>query len=242
MTPYLLIHGLIGTLRPLLPIFARHGAAAHAPDLLGYGTLQAIDPASITLHAQVEHLLAYLDEQRIDRVHLVGHSVGGAIAMLFAERYPGRVASLVSVEGNFTLDDAFWSAGVARMSPVDAETMLETLRAHPDTWLAKAGIDNTPAHRATALHLLNNQPASTLQATAGSVLQVTGDEGYLHSVRAVLAGPIPVHLLAGKDSRDGWHVPDWALQAASSMTLLPGGHLMMVQDPERFVTTVLARR
>lgn len=239
--PFLLIHGLIGSLRELVPVFARHAAAAHAPDLLGYGALQQVDPASITLPGQVAHLLAYLDEHGLDRVHLVGHSVGGAVALLFAAQHPERVATLFSVEGNFTLADAFWSAGVAQMSPADAATMLATLRAHPHTWLAKAGIEDTPAYRTAALQLLNNQPASTLQATARSVVKVTADEAYLQHARTLFAGPIPVHLVAGENSRSSWNVPAWALQSASSLTVLPGGHLMMLEDPERFVAELLDR-
>jgi pimeloyl-ACP methyl ester carboxylesterase len=40
--------------------------------------------------------------------------VGGVVAYLFALRHPERVMGLVSVEGNFSLKDAFWSSSVAR--------------------------------------------------------------------------------------------------------------------------------
>ncbi|WP_428942794.1 alpha/beta fold hydrolase [Xanthomonas oryzae] len=43
------------------------------------------------------------------KVHLVGHSVGGAVSALVCSLYPELVASFTSVEGNFTLKDAFWS-------------------------------------------------------------------------------------------------------------------------------------
>lgn len=99
--PYLLIHGLIGSLSDLVPLFAAHGRQAHAPDLLGYGRLQDAEPSCITLDGQVAHLAQWLLAHDIERVHLVGHSVGGAIAMLFAAAHPERVVSLVSVEGNF---------------------------------------------------------------------------------------------------------------------------------------------
>ena len=46
------------------------------------------------------------------------------VAALAADRDPYRVASLISVEGNFPLADAFWSAKVARMT-----ADLQTLRA-----------------------------------------------------------------------------------------------------------------
>ncbi len=46
---------------------------------------------------------------------------------------------------------------------------------------------------------------------------------------------VPVHLVAGARSRDGWDVPDWALAGAASLTVLPGrGHMMMVEDGAEF--------
>lgn len=233
--PYLLVHGLIGSLRDLAPVFHSRGMQAHAPDLLGYGAMQHVDPCAITLSGQVEHLARWLAERDIERVHLVGHSVGGAIAMLFATAHPTSVASIHNVEGNFSLADAFWSASVARMTAHEADTMLAQLRENPDGWLAKSGIAASASHRATASSFLGNQPASTIQATARSVVAVTGHADYLDAVRKIFAGQVPVHLIAGERSRDGWNVPQWALEKAASFTCVPGGHLMMVEDPARFV-------
>lgn len=44
--------------------------------------------------ADIDHVLAALG---IDRVHLVGHSMGGAIAMAFAATHPDRVASVTVI-------------------------------------------------------------------------------------------------------------------------------------------------
>ncbi|UCJ17324.1 alpha/beta hydrolase [Pseudomonas sp. MM211] len=236
--PYLLIHGLIGSLRDLAPLFRSRSIQAHMPDLLGYGGLQHVDPSTITLPGQVAHLARWLTERDIERVHLVGHSVGGAIAMLFATAHPTRVASIYSVEGNFSLADAFWSASVARMTPHEADTMLAQFRENPDGWLAKSGIATTASHRASASSLLGNQPASTIQATARSVVEVTGHADYLQAVREIFEGSTPVHLIAGERSKEGWNLPPWALEKAASVTCLPGGHLMMLEDPEQFVSAL----
>jgi hypothetical protein len=42
------------------------------------------------------------------------------------------------VEGNFSLDDAFWSATLARMPAAEACAMLDGFRADPAAWLARA--------------------------------------------------------------------------------------------------------
>lgn len=238
--PYLLIHGLIGSLRELAPLFAAHGRQALAPDLLGYGSRQDAEPSSITLDGQVAHLAQWLSQRGIRRVHLVGHSVGGAIAMLFAAAYPHQVASIINVEGNFTLDDAFWSANVATMPPREAEALLAGFQQDPAQWLARSAISASPRHLDSAARLLANQPASTLQATARSVVAVTGRAAYLEAIRALFEGPIAIHLIAGEGSKDGWHVPEWARAHAASVTYLPGGHLMMLEDPQRFVAALIS--
>lgn len=237
--PILLIHGLIGTLRDLVPVFANLGVTAYAPDLIGYGELSLASPHEISLSAQVDHLANWLNLNRIDRVHVVGHYVGGAIAMLFAYTHPDRVASVVSVEGNFSLADAFWSASVAQMRPDEAERMMAGFKADLPGWLSRSGIAPTEEHLATAMRLLSNQPASTVQATAHSVVSTTGAATYETVVRSVFDSSLAIHLVAGERSRSGWAVPAWAMASAASETLLTGGHLMMVENPQTFAQTIV---
>lgn len=229
-TPVVFIHGFIGT----FDVPGWHGPHL-APDLLGYGAQRAAPPDGITLAAQVEHV-----RQAVDAhfggvpVDVVGHSVGGAIAMLFAHAHPPRVRRIVNVEGNFTLDDAFWSASVGRMSPADAHAMLDGLRADPLRWLGGAIASPAPALRDTAARWLAHQPASTLRAMGRSVIDTTGDAGYLAALAQVFERH-PVYLIAGERSRDGWHAPDWALARSAGVEIVEDcGHLMMTERPDAF--------
>lgn len=213
--------------------------ASAAPPLLGYGEHQATPPARISLPAQVEHLRAFIDTHFDGvAVDLVGHSVGGAVAMLLAQAYPQRVRRIVNVEGNFTLADAFWSASVARMSADEAEAMLDGFRADPLGWLGGAVAEPRPHWRDTAARWLAQQPASTLRAMAASVVAVTGAAGYQDTLRQVFARH-PVYLLSGGRSHAGWNVPDWAWRACAGRQALDGcGHLMMLERPEAFVAAL----
>lgn len=161
------IHGLIGTLQFPDMCAAFAAGRALAPDLLGYGTLRQVPAEAIDLPAQVAHLYQVIEAQFPgEAVHLVGHSVGGAVAMLFAQAHGERVCSLVSVQGNFSLDDAFWSAAVARMSAREAEAMLAGFRADPAGWLASAGVAVDARSLGIAERWLAQQPAGTLQVMA----------------------------------------------------------------------------
>lgn len=78
-SPAVLVHGLIGTLRDPALLEGIGPRPAFAPDLLGYGDLADVPPERIGLDAQVGHLLTQVEDAAGGgKVHLVGHSVGGA--------------------------------------------------------------------------------------------------------------------------------------------------------------------
>ena len=229
--PVVLLHGLIGSLDDPAIAAALHPRLVFSPSLLGYGANADTAPATITLANQVEYVAQLVRARFGDgRFHLVGHSVGGVVAALFANKYPEVVASLITAEGNFTLRDAFWSASVARMNQSEAETMLDTLRIDPEGWLAQSGISPTEERVSVATRWLNLQPASTLRAMGRSIVDTTGQPSYDALLRSVFVR-MPVHLVAGERSREGWDVPAWAEERAASFDVIPGaGHMMMLDD------------
>src|SRR5262245_22269983 len=177
--------------------------AVLAPDLLGYGEFSATPPARLSIAAQVEHVHRLVTEHfGAGPVHLLGHSMGGAIAPLFAAAHPHLVATIIDVEGNFTLKDAFWSGQLARATEAEAEEMLARQRADPATWLARLGIAINERTLVSAHDWLRLQPASTLRAMGAALVDTTSKPDYLESVRKVFATH-SVHLVAGERSRDG---------------------------------------
>lgn len=62
-------------------------------DLRGHG-VSTMPDAGYTLERMVEDLLALLDDQAIEKTHLIGHSYGARVALAFAARYPERLHTL----------------------------------------------------------------------------------------------------------------------------------------------------
>src|ERR1700712_3372125 len=94
----LFVHGLISD-RHTWDAELRALAGTHrviAPDLLGHGE-SAGSPGDYSLGSHAAALRDLLDELHIDRATVVGHSLGGGIAMQFAYLFPDRVAGLVLV-------------------------------------------------------------------------------------------------------------------------------------------------
>jgi len=72
----------------------------HAPDWRGYGLSQWSGADSYWFPDYMGDLDALLDQIQPDRpVNLVGHSLGGNVAGLYAGVRPGRVAKFVNLEG-----------------------------------------------------------------------------------------------------------------------------------------------
>lgn len=67
-----------------------------APDLVGFGISEK-PRRDYSLEAYAGWLGRFLDALSLPRVTLVGHSMGGAISLLFALAHPERVARLVVV-------------------------------------------------------------------------------------------------------------------------------------------------
>ena len=93
--PVVLVHGFGGDKNSWL--FVQQPLAeertVHALDLPGHGA-SAKDVGDGTLTTLAETVGGFLDALGIERAHLVGHSLGGAVVAAVAKAAPGRVASL----------------------------------------------------------------------------------------------------------------------------------------------------
>ncbi|TCO53499.1 alpha/beta fold hydrolase [Actinocrispum wychmicini] len=102
------------------PLLALHGLSGHgarwrrfaetqlagfrvtAPDLRGHGRSTWNPPWRLEQFA--EDVLALMDDRGLDRVPVMGHSYGGAIALYLANMVPDRVSRLVLVDPALGLD------------------------------------------------------------------------------------------------------------------------------------------
>ncbi|HVY61614.1 MAG TPA: alpha/beta hydrolase, partial [Planctomycetota bacterium] len=76
-----------------------------APDLLGYGFSDRSDRFDRSIVRQAEMVVRLLNELGLPKVDLVGHELGGAVALRVATLYPDRVDRLCLVDAAFY--DAF---------------------------------------------------------------------------------------------------------------------------------------
>jgi EmrB/QacA subfamily drug resistance transporter len=95
----LLVHGLFEdslTWRKVIPALARSHTVI-APDLFGHGESDAPSDVDYSLGGHAGTLQDLLDTLGHDRVTIIGHSLGGGIAMSFAYNYPTRVRRIALI-------------------------------------------------------------------------------------------------------------------------------------------------
>jgi pimeloyl-ACP methyl ester carboxylesterase len=94
--PVILLHGAWNDSSQWSSVMEKLAQEFHcfSPDLLGFGES---DKPKIhhSIDLQVESIAELLQALRIERVYLVGHSVGGWIAASYALKYPEQVEGLV---------------------------------------------------------------------------------------------------------------------------------------------------
>jgi pimeloyl-ACP methyl ester carboxylesterase len=94
-----IIHGFLGmgdNWRSLSKSFAAEGYRVHTPDMRNHGKSPHDDNFSYAIMA--EDVKSYFEDHEISKAILIGHSMGGKIAMFFASKYPELLEKLIIVD------------------------------------------------------------------------------------------------------------------------------------------------
>ena len=158
-----------------------------------------------------------------EAVHLIGHSMGGAVAQLLLDRLPSPPRSVVSVEGNLIDDDCrFGSRGIAAVS-ID-EFLASGFKAF------RASIDPTAsAGYARYVDWVSRVSPAALHRSAISLVEWS-DCGRL--LDSFLTMPVPAAYIYGAENDQAEVVP--LLQSATVIRVPDAGHFVMNDNPGIF--------
>ncbi|MEX0995741.1 MAG: alpha/beta fold hydrolase [Flavobacteriaceae bacterium] len=95
-TPFLILHGFLGmgdNWKTLGTRFAENGFEVHLIDQRNHG--RSFHANEFSYDVMAEDLKFYCDEKNLKNFVLLGHSMGGKTAMLFATKYPEYVSKLI---------------------------------------------------------------------------------------------------------------------------------------------------
>ena len=104
-TPLIMQHGFLGGSGYWVPQFPAFGKCFDivAPDLPGFAG-SAGEPPQDSIEGMADSIVTLIDSLRIERFHLVGHSMGGMVAQQIALDHPDRINKLV-LYGTASLGD-----------------------------------------------------------------------------------------------------------------------------------------
>lgn len=216
--PLLMIHGLSASLdwwRFNAPALAEH-FRVYLIDLPGFGRLGHLDQAD-SMPEYMEWVRGWMDAVGLERVHLIGHSMGGHVSIRLAARHPERVHRLVLVAPAGALPETTFPKYLA---PV-----LKTIQQIPGDLLPMAIRDIRRANLRTTFRsgrdLLEHDVLDLLPRIRARTLIIWGRDDQM----------VPSELAGAFVER----IPD------AELRLLEGaGHILMVDEPERFNQWVLA--
>ena len=121
----MLVHGLGGTgagiwKRQIADLAKEFRVVAY--DLRGSGRSE-VTPGPYSIDLLSEDLRSLVETLELGRVSLVGHSMGGSIALSYAARHPGDVRALVGVGAPAELPEQARAGLAARAETVESEGM-----------------------------------------------------------------------------------------------------------------------
>jgi pimeloyl-ACP methyl ester carboxylesterase len=247
----LLLHGIAGTSATwddLIPLLSRRYRVL-APDLLGHGE-SAKPEGDYSLGAYANLVRDFLEVLGHERATLVGHSLGGGIALQFAYQYPERCERLVLVSSGGLGREVHPLLRAAALP--GAEVVLP--------WLSVAARQSV-GRMVHALGNLGLRASADLEESWRSFISLEEPDArkaFLHTVRGIvdlrgqrlsahdrlyLAAELPTLILWGEKDRlipVGHAREAHGRIAGSRLEIFPGaGHFPWRDEPRRFAEVLL---
>jgi pimeloyl-ACP methyl ester carboxylesterase len=175
-----LVHGMVNSSRHWQAVASRLAEryTVIAPDLVGHGD-SATPRGDYSLGAHATVIRDLLSALGVERATMVGHSLGGGVAMVFFWQFPERVERLALVSSGGLGADV---SPLLRSIAVPGATALVSLAASKRV---TGGLDRAGA----ALRARGSGVGVQLQAIARALRPLEGPgarEAFVHSLRAVI--------------------------------------------------------
>lgn len=201
-------------------------------DMLGFGE-SSKNGEDLSMSVQAEALLALFDQHGIDKVALIGNSVGGWVTATFAATYPDRVEKLVLIDAA-GFKAMFEGEPPVNFDPNDAEEMQKLI-----DFTINGPIAKTPglAEQAFAAYVGSGEKAIT-QTWGQSLFMSARLEELLPKITA------PTLILWGADDRLFPSVLAdvfaGMIPGAESMLIPDAGHFPQIDQPEATINAISA--
>ncbi len=215
--------------RQLTPWLARAGCEVHTPTLTGLGERAHLGGRETTLHTHVQDVQAVLQMHDLRNVILVGHSYGGMVISLLAERERARIRQLVYLDA-FVPEDG--KRVVDYLLPLQRREAIVRVGAEtgfvPPVPASALGVTD-----AADLAWIDERVVRQPFATFNEAVRLTAPAG-AGLPRAYIACALPASGSFGQFAAKVRDDPGWKFMA------LRTGHNAMVTAPRELASALLA--
>lgn len=243
--PLVLVHG-VGSRwqvwQPVLDALAEHHDV-YAVDLPGFGA-SAPDGTVPSIEAQAERLERFFTEEGLERPHVAGNSMGGAIALELARRGSARSATAVSPVGFWTPREREWCIRTLQATMALLPLVRPVLPALVATGAGRTALFAQLLHRPWRLGA--QEAVDTVDALMGAASfagalahfrEYTFRDGQeLRGTPVMIAWGDHDHVLLTRQRERARK----ALPHARHVELPGCGHVPLADDPELLATVLLA--
>ncbi len=237
----LLIHGLGCSLQYWNCLFDAEQFSGYrllALDLPGFGMSEKPEDYDYGLSSQAELVFEMLGGLHIRDFSLVGHSMGGSIAILMALSHPQSIRRLLVIEPNLRANDAQLSRQIVEYTESGFiehyQDFQSSAIATVKRWFVNFQQNNLDQY---VDDLLQTTPVS-MYRSAYSLIATTSNVSFLRQFQQLA---LPKHFLIGEETLKTSSFLQEFTNGNIQTVIVPGvGHMMMVDNPVLFANTLAA--
>lgn len=238
-TPFIILHGFFGmgdNWKSLANQY-KEDFEVHLIDLRNHG--RSLHSNDFSYEIMVKDLKHYCDSNNLSEIILLGHSMGGKVAMFFAAQYPEKIKKLLVADIS------------PKQYPPHHEDIIEALQALDVSTLKSRGeaeerLEKYIRSKTVRLFLLKNLYRKNktefglrmnLEVLANSMDEVGAElnEDAVYSGKTLfLKGSKSDYIQASDESLIKKHFPDAKIE-----TIQDAGHWLHAEQPEEFYNTTL---
>ncbi len=235
----ILVHGLGCSLEYWNCLFESEDFSAYrliAFDLPGFGLSEKPNCYDYRLSSQAELIAECLQALDIHKFRLVGHSMGGAIAILLAHTLPRQVRHLVTIEPNLEACKAQLSRQIVEYTEAqfiqEYERFQDTAIATVKSWFVNFQQANLDEY----IDALLKTTAISMYRSAVSLIETTQGNTLMRHFQGLT---LPKHFFIGEETHKIRPIPQAVQDSDIHTVVVPGaGHMMMVDHPVVFTQTL----
>jgi pimeloyl-ACP methyl ester carboxylesterase len=223
--PVVLVHGWTCDRSALLPqrehLLAHHRVVS--VDLRGHGASDK-PRQDYTMEVFADDVAALLRHLGIDRPAVIGHSMGGVVALVLAARHPGRPGAIVTLDAPVVPSDAMRRATAALVPALEGPGYRQAQQAFVRRALLQPGDD--PARAEVLIAAMASAPQHVMVSAFREMLACD-------TAAAAAACRVPfLYLYAAKPATDLKRLRDLCPHVITGQTV-GAGHFHQLEVPEQ---------